>query len=444
MADAAHKGRTLIIGGGLLGVATLHALAKRGLKALLIERNDSLAGETSFANGGMLTPSMPDPWNSPGVGKHLFESLFDPRSAMKLRFCAIPSLTLWGLEFLRNSTAARHRATTFANYKLAAYSTKLTDVLMSETGLSFDYASRGTMKVFESEKAMAGPLALAETLGKQGLSFEALSGEGAVQIEPQLMNVRERIFGALYYPDDRSGDACKFTDALASLTKAMGAEIRLGVSARSIAIENGRIVGAYTDRGLIGADNVILCAGADAPRLCRPIGIRLPIAPAKGYSLTLDAAELGDAAPITPVIDDAMHAAVVPIGDRVRVVGTAEFTGHDTEISDERIENLFSLFARLYPHLAGQVKRDKGRPWAGLRPMSADGRPFIGPAPVEGLWFNCGHGHLGWTKAVGSARLLSDLMCGDEPEINGAPYAYQREIREAFQTRPIRADVVSL
>lgn len=416
----------IIIGGGLIGVSTLYELASRGEPALLLEAGEGVASQTSFANGGMLTPSMPDPWNSPGVAGHLIESLFDPKSSLKLRWKAIPGLSVWGLQFLRNSAPRRHSATTDANYRLAAFSTEVTDELRRNLRLDYDFASSGTLKVFENEAAMDGPLALALRLEAFGLNFECVDRNRAVEIEPQLSTIRQRIAGALHYPNDHVGDARKFTTALAEKAVKCGGEIRFGSRVDEVVVESGKVRGVRTGSSVMAARSVILAAGTAAANLARPLGLRLPIAPAKGYSFTVDARSLGNEMPRVPVIDDAMHAAVVPLGERLRFVGTAEFTGFDRRIDPVRVENLKSLFHRMFPHLSEKIDVEPGEAWAGFRPMSADGRPFIGPAPVERLWLNCGHGHLGWTKAVGSARLLVDQMLGAPADIDPSPYHLKR------------------
>jgi len=170
----------------------------------------------------------------------------------------------------------------------------------------------------------------------------------------------------------------------------------------------------------------VLATGIDVPGLTRPLGLSLPIKPVKGYSLTVDATPLEGEGPGLPVVDDHMHAAVSPLGDRLRFVGTAEFTGRDKRIRQVRIENLFALFERLFPHLVGRVDRSTALSWTGLRPMSADGAAFVGPSGVDGLWINGGHGHMGWTMTAGSARLLVDLMHGKDPAIDPRPFDPRR------------------
>ncbi len=419
--------RTLIIGGGLIGVTTLHELAARGREVVLLEARDGLAEGASQANGGMATPSMPEPWNSPGVWRHLAASLFDPYAAMKLRFKAIPGLAFWGLQFLHGAQPRLHHAAAVANFALARYSLDRIRALTEQFGLDYDGADCGTMKIFESREAMTEPRRQAELLHSLGQPFEDLDTDGAIAHEPLLASVRERIAGALFFPADRVGDARKFTLQVAEHARRAGGDVRCGAGASELICERNRVTGVKLNTGEeMRADDIVVATGVDAPALTGPLGVRPPIQPAKGYSLTLTP-PAGAVLPGLPVLDDAMHAAVVPLGERIRLVGTAEFAGADRTLRETRIDNLYRLFQRLLPDLAAQTPLSEGAPWTGLRPMSADGPPFIGPTKVGGLWLNCGHGHLGWTMSAGSASLLADQMEGVATAIDPSPYHYTKK-----------------
>lgn len=421
------KDTTIIIGGGLAGVATLFELARRGVAATLLEARDGVALETSRANGGMMTPSMSEPWSGPGVGRHLFASLFEPDAAMKLRLHAVPGLAVWGLRFLRNSVPSRHRAAAAANYALAAYSSRKTEEWRVEFGLEYDAANCGSMKLLDAPEAMATAIGAAEQLAPLGLRYQILDADRTVEIEPQLADIRERIAGAIHYPDDRMGDAHLFTRAIADKALKLGADIRTGVRVLSVSVDGGRIAGVTTDRGAFNARSIILAAGNASAEIAHALGVHLPIKPVKGYSLTYKMAGRRDL-PRLPVIDEAMHAAVAPIGDRLRAVGTAEFAGDDRTLRQDRIDNLRRFLKRLYPSLSRDLDDSAGEAWAGLRPMSADGTPFIGDTRVGGLWVNSGHGHLGWTMAAGSASLIADLILGARPAIDPSPYRVHRPL----------------
>ena len=418
---------TIVIGGGLAGVTVLHELVRRGESAVLLEAESDVASVTSFGSGGLLTASMSDPWNGPGVGRHLFSSLFNPYAAMKLHPRVIPSLFGWGLQFLRNSTPERHRRATTSNFILGDYSVRQTLELSDEIGAeSHDMAQRGTIKLCESEKALEPVRELSAMLAPHGMRYTMLSTDEVIAREPQLEGSRDRIACGIFYPDDAAGDSCLFTRRLAEHTVQLGGLIRTGVRVKKIAVWNGTVGGVETTDGeTISSDRVVLATGCLSPRIAQPLGVRLQIAPAKGYAVTLDTSDW-NARPEIPIVDDAMHVAIVPLGNRLRLVGTAEFTGFDTTLTRARLDNLHMVFERVYPQLAEQADRSTAEDWTGLRPMSADGVPYIGTAGPKGLWMSTGHGHLGWTLAVGSAKLLVAQMLGDAPPIEATPYRPDR------------------
>lgn len=416
---------TIVVGGGLAGVTTTYALSRAGQSVLLLEASDGLAMGASFANGGMVTPSMPDPWNGPGVGKHLFASLFDASSPMKLRPKAIPGLTRWGLAFLRNSSPVRHRHAISANYALADYSARLTQALAHEVLPQRYVTQSGALKIFEDERAFKTQLANAQNLEADGLQYDVLSPKDIVDLEPVLAGAKAKILHGIHYASDLSGDAHLFTIALAEKAQAHGADIQSNTPVVKLLKQNSAISGVQTPKQHFLARRIVLAAGAQTPSLARQAGLYIPIKPAKGYSVTVSM-KGWNRRPTIPVVDDAMHAAVTPLGDFLRLVGTAEFAGFNRAISQDRIDNLLALFQRLYPDLERAADTSSAQSWAGFRPMSADGVPFIGPTKRQGLWVNAGHGHLGWTMAVGSAALLTDLMLGNAPALESAPYCPKR------------------
>ncbi len=417
--------RWVVIGGGLAGVTTAFELAGRGLSVTLCEADGELGTGASYANGGILSVTRPEPWNGPGVFRHLASSLFAPRAPMKLRLRAIPGLGSWGLDFIRHSAAERHREATLANYRLATHSMAVLERWRKSLDLEFDAARRGCLDLYPDERALAREAALVDALRDRGARIELLDRAGVLAIEPALAPARDRFASALYYPDDGVGDARAFVLGLACAAKRHGLSIRTGTRVDRLVVERGRVVGVESGGERI-VGSVVVASGIDAPALTRGCGMSLPIRPAKGYSLTIDAAPLGDDMPRVPVIDEAMHAGISPLGSRLRLVGTAEFAGRDTRMRAARIDNLLALFERLYPELAPRIDRDAAVAWAGLRPMSADGRPIVGAGSVDGLWLNCGHGPLGWTLGPGSAHLLADLIEGRKPAIDPRPYRPDR------------------
>ncbi len=415
----------IVIGGGIIGVSSAYALASRGFRTTLLEGREDVALETSFANGSLLTPSMSDPWNAPGVHRHLMASLFDSTAAMRLRPSALPGLLCWGTRFLGTSNRARHREATRANLALARYSVRLTGQLRDSLGLEFDSAACGTLRVFRDEKAMDAPLALARQLATYGLRFESLKRDAVIEAEPALRDIRDRIACALRFPDDESGDARQFTVELTNAFQRAGGIVRTGVHVAEIRGDRNGVAGVVVEGQVIDAKVVVVAAGIGTNSLVRGLGVRVAVAPAKGYTITFDASGL-EGLPLVPIVDDALHAAIVPLGTRLRIAGTVEFAGMDPSVRPERVRNLTKLLADVYPRVAAQLDLSKGQPWAGLRPMSADGLPFVGGTSVKGLFINAGHGHLGWTLASGSANLLADLVTGEPPQIDPAPYCIRR------------------
>lgn len=428
-----EKRHVIVVGGGIIGVTTAYELARQGFQTTLIEAREGVALETSYANGALLTPSMSDPWNAPGVHRHLLASLFDSESAMKLRLSAIPSLLGWGTLFFRSSNVERHAAATRASYILGKYSVDCLRELCAALPLEYDAATVGTLKVFRDARAMERPLTLAEQLAPIGLRFQVLDADAAVSAEPALAGIHADIAGALHFPDDGAGDPLKFSCALSNAFLRLGGVVKTSVQVSAIAIERGRVTGVDSSAGRITADKVVIAAGNATPALVRALRVSLPVKPVKGYTVTFDISHLSER-PTMPVVDDALHAAVVPLGGRLRVAGTAEFAGENLELHRCRIGTLLKLLAALYPHLAAQLAKADGQLWTGLRPMSADGLPFIGLSQIPGLYVNTGHGHLGWTLATGSARLLTDLMTGVHPAIDPAPYRVTRWTQETHRS----------
>jgi D-amino-acid dehydrogenase len=347
---------------------------------------------------------------------------------MKLRLHALPDLLGWGLRFLHHSAPARHAAATEASFRLAIVSTELTRQLIQSQGLRCDASFGGTFKLFAGPRDLQGPHGIAQRLAGLGLRFDVLSAAQAVEREPALSAAASRVAAALHFPDDVAVDACALTKELARLATAAGAQVRISTAVRGIVVRQGAVAGVETDGAWIAARRVVVAGGCASRSLLRPLGLRLAVRPAKGYSLTFDVAHLASATPLPamPVIDDAMHAAVTPLGRRLRAVGTAEFAGDDRSLDARRLDNLFALLQRLYPEIAARLDRSSGTPWAGLRPMSADGLPFIGPAGPPGLWLNTGHGHLGLTLALGSAGLLVDQLLDKAPAVPPEPFRAAR------------------
>ena len=415
----------VVVGAGVIGLTTAYELQRRGLKVALVEARKGVALETSHANGSILTPSISMPFNGPGVHRHLAASLLRGNASPGVRWSALPSLIGWGARFLRNSTAARFLAATKANYTLGRHSLGLLRGLRDELDLDYDASNRGTLKLFRSTAALESALELARVLEPLGLRCLTLDRAGTTAVEPELDSIVGQIAGAVHFPDDESGDAHKFCVALARRFEADGGRLIADSPVVNVETDRGRVSGVRINGTALASDRIVMSAGNATAGLVAPLGIRLAIRPVKGYTVTFDATHL-ERRPGLPVLDDDLHAGVVPLGGRVRLAGTAEFCGHDLSLDPARIRHLTGLLDDIYPRMAAQLDLDNGRPWTGLRPVSADGVPLIGESALRGLYLNAGHGHLGWTLAMGSAQLLADVMTGSRPMIDPVPYRANR------------------
>ncbi|MGH8170342.1 MAG: D-amino acid dehydrogenase [Steroidobacteraceae bacterium] len=415
--------KALIIGSGLLGTTSAYFLSRRGWEVTVLDRQDGPGRETSFANGSLLTPSMPEPWNAPGSWRILLASLGRSGSPLKLRMKALPHLGGWGAGFLRNSTAERYRRNTVKNLKLALHSMETLGKLRQETGIEYGCALRGSLRVIRNPAALERALAWADELRPEGLTCRRLTPDEIVAMEPALAPISRQLAGGIHYPMDETGNAYRFCVGLADQARRGGVEFRFRTPVTKIEIRQGGIAAVLSGGTRFTADRYILAAGSYSPLLLKQLGLRMPVRPAKGYSITFDNPRL-DPPFRQPIADDDFHAVVVPLESAIRVAGTAEFTGYDLSLTESRIQNLLKLVRQVLP--AGGFERAQARPWCGLRPMSVDGVPIIGPTPIGNLWLNTGHGHLGWTLAAGSGQLLSDLLTGGSPGVNPSDYALAR------------------
>jgi D-amino-acid dehydrogenase len=369
---------------------------------------------------------MVEPWNSPGILGDLLRDLGNEDAAALLRLRALPSLLGWGLHFVRESGRRRYLANTRANLALARYSVAQMAPLRS-AGLAYSHHATGSLMLFRDLGALQAADAWARALAPEGRRHERWCVEQVVAREPALAPVAGDLAGALFNPDDERGDAYRYCQGLANSLAQRGVALHWRCDIRALRRRGAQVIGLQDAAGRShDADVVVLAAASHSPALARPLGLRVPVRPAKGYSLTLKPPP-GTPLPRAALVDAALHVAVVPVGeDRLRIAGTAEFTGHDLSLTAGRVAHLKRLLGRIYPAIVQVTPDSDVTPWAGLRPMVPDGVPLIGPTRVPGLYLNTGHGHLGWTQAAGSGALLADLLCGHEPAIEPTRYAPAR------------------
>ncbi len=417
--------RIIIIGAGVIGTTTAWYLHRAGHQVHVIDRAAEPASETSFANGGLLHASHAEPWNAPGVVGQLLRWIGREESPLLLRAREIPRLTRWGLGFLRNSSRSRFERNTVVNTRLAIHSLRRLQALRRETGIRYADSQSGIIKIFRDAVSMEKALQASRLTADLGLRFSVLDPRQATALEPALADVAHELTGAIYYPDDESGDACLFTRRLAALAQQQGVEFEQGVSVERLQRDGDRLSGLITSAGPRTADLYILAAGSYSPGLARQVGLRLPIYPVKGYSHTAPLNGWRDA-PTIPMIDDANKVVMSILDDRIRMAGTAEFAGFDTTLEHRRADNVFRQVLKTFPTLEDRLTPADLTPWCGLRPPTMDGPPILGPTPIRNLQLNTGAGHLGWTFACGAASLVAESVAGSEPSIPLDGLGYDR------------------
>ncbi|MEM7025815.1 MAG: D-amino acid dehydrogenase, partial [Pseudomonadota bacterium] len=409
--------RVLVLGGGVIGITTAWFLAQDGHDVTVVEREPGVALATSYANGSMIHSCLVEPWNEPGIALKLIKWLGRNDAPAVLRLGAIPGMFGWGLAFLRNATTERHQQHTLVNLRLALLSADLLRQVRNETGIEHDQRERGILKVLRSQAALDASARHASTLAEHGtVRFEVLDREGVFALEPALVEGGDGIAGGVVFPDDESGDCHLFTRRLAQAFERKGGRLKLRTAITDIETEGDEVTGVVTSGGRLDADAYVLAAGWDSPALGHGIGLQLPINPVKGYSITVGKGGWNDS-PQIAMVDETLKVGVVPLGDRLRIAGSAEFTGPDLSLNPRRSDYVWETALKVYPAIARYADMAKMERWTGLRPMTPDGPPIIGPTRLRNLYLNAGHGHLGWTFACGSAQIVAATIAGRKPPI---------------------------
>lgn len=396
-----------------MGVTLAYVLASRGHNVQLVDRQPQAGAETSFANGGQLSYSHAEPWASPHVLPKLPKWLIDPNSPLIFRPRLDAEMMRWGLQFLRNAASAkRAEASCITMLRLGLYSRLKMQELMAQTAIAFDYDARGVLHVFETQKDWDAARRQAEFQAKYGCEEHLLSREEVMEIEPALQASARNIVGGLHAVQDAHGDANLFCTKLTELMKANHkVQCSFNTTIHKILAEGDRITGVVTDKGVLEADAYVMALGSYSPQMLRPLGIKLPIYPMKGYSITLP---FNASSPTISITDGSAKIVYSKLGNRLRIAGTAEFAGYDTAVTESRIKPIEAAARGLFPDAAWDAGYSA---WACLRPSTPAGPPLLGHTPIQNLYLNTGHGTLGWTHAAGSAYFVADMIERRPPEI---------------------------
>jgi D-amino-acid dehydrogenase len=405
--------KVIVLGSGVVGTVSAWYLAQAGHEVTVIDRQSGPALETSFANAGEVSFGYCSPWAAPGIPRKAVKWLFMKHAPLIVKPKVDAAMIGWMLAMLRNCTAGRYAINKSRMLRLADYSRLSLATLRADTGIAYDERMKGTLQLFRTEAQLEGSAKDVKALKADGVPCEVLDAAGCIRAEPALAHARDKIVGGLLTPLDETGDCFKFTNALAALASAKGVEFRWGETVQRLEVRLGKVTGVVTDRGTLAADAVVMALGSFSPILLKPLGIRLPVYPVKGYSLTIPITDAAYA-PESTVMDETYKIAITRLGDRIRVGGMAEISGYNNHLEPARRRTLEHSVSDLFP--GGDLSRATF--WSGLRPMTPDGTPVIGATPIAGLYLNTGHGTLGWTMSSGSGRLIVDLVSGRAPEVD--------------------------
>lgn len=406
--------KVIVLGAGVLGVTTAYYLARAGASVRVLDRQPGPGMETSFANAGELSYGMTSPWAAPGIPLKAIKWMMMKYRPLFIRPLLDPNLLRWAMQMLGNCNAESYRINKSRMVRISNYSRDMMTELLAEEPLQFDLRELGTLQLFRTEKQVKASKADQEVLAEFDSPFEVLDREGCIEAEPGLVHVRDKFVGGLRLLADRTGDCRMFTLALADRAAAMGASFRYDVTIKGMRVENGRIAAIETAAGPEEADAYVCALGPHAPVVLKDVGIRVPIYPVKGYSITLPVTD-PDAAPRSTLMDETHKVAITRLGDRIRVAGQAGLVGYDERLTGRATNTVRYVVSDLFPK-GGDVSKAEG--WTGLRPMTPDGTPIIGPTRYPNLYLNTGHGTLGWTMACGSSRAVADVVLGRKPGID--------------------------
>lgn len=420
----------VVIGAGIIGVTTAYCLAREGHRVTVVDREPGPGLETSFANGGQMSAGEVAPWAGPGVPLRALKWIGRADAPLRLRLKWDRAQWMWLWRFWRrcNLTAQRDGATRNVGLALksrAILTRTLAELAAQGVDPDFDQREEGILRVYATTQEADHAFAEAERLASHGLTQTRLSARECVALEPALASAQQRgeIAGGVYCEGDQSGDAYKFTAALAVAAEKLGVEFRYGESVHSMERQGARITHVRTDKSRLAAEFVVMAAGVMSPGLLEEVGRRLPVYPLKGYSVTLPVPDDGRS-PTVSITDEVRRIVVSRLGNRLRAAGQAEVAGYDKTLEADRAQSVLSAVRELFPSLGDEAVPEF---WCGLRPMTPDGVPVIGPVPGrDNLLLNTGHGTLGWTLALGSAALVADLIAGRHPDIDPAFFSLER------------------
>ncbi len=412
----------VILGSGVIGVTSAWYLAQAGYRVTVIDRQPGPGMETSFANAGQISPGYSTPWAAPGIPLKGVLWLLQRHAPLSIR----PDGTLWQLQWmamlLQNCSAGRYAINKERMLRLAEYSRDCLRDLRERIGISYEERALGTLQIFRSQQQLDATAKDIAVLARHGVAYELLDPDGCVRAEPALALAKDKLTGGLRLPGDETGDCQLFTARLTLAAQALGVTFRYDLPITRIVRENNTIAGVAAGPERIVGDHYVVALGSYTRGLLQPAGLNIPVYPVKGYSLTLPVSDAA-ASPVSTIMDETYKVAITRFDQRIRIGGMAELSGFNLDLDPRRRQTLAMVMNDLFPH-SGHISSASF--WAGLRPMTPDGTPIVGPTAYANLWLNTGHGTLGWTMACGSAQLLTDLIARRKPTIRADDFALAR------------------
>ena len=416
--------KVIVLGAGLLGVTSAYFLREQGHEVVVIDRQATPAAETSFANGGQISVSHAEPWANPSAPLKVLKWMGREDAPLLFRLRADMRQWLWGLQFLRECTPARTKYNIEQIVRLGTYSRDTLGELRSAIGLQYDERTQGILHFYTNQKEFDSAEAPAAQMRELGCDRRVISADEAVKLEPALAHIRPQLAGATYTAEDESGDANQFARGLVEQCKKMGVEFLMSHTITALRTKGG--VGSEIDHveatdsegrfQRIKGDAYVLAMGSLSPLYAKPLGIDLPIYPAKGYSVTMPVKDPTYAHQVS-LTDDEFKLVFSRLGDRLRIAGTAEFNGYDRDLNRVRCEAIVRRTEELFP---GAGDAAQAQFWTGLRPATPSNVPIIGRSKISNLFFNTGHGTLGWTHSCGSGKSIARIISGLKPEVDFA------------------------
>ncbi|MGU7779429.1 D-amino acid dehydrogenase [Burkholderia sp. PU8-34] len=427
--------RVVVLGSGVVGVASAYYLARAGHEVTVIDREAGPALETSFANAGQISPGYAAPWAAPGVPLKAVKWMFEKHAPLAIRLDGTRFQLQWMWQMLRNCTAERYAVNKGRMVRLAEYSRDCIQALRADTGIAYEGRTGGTLQLFRTQQQLDGAAKDIAVLKEANVPFELLSPAELKHAEPALAAVSHKLTGGLRLPGDETGDCQLFTTRLAALAEGLGVKFRYNTPIDALAIASGKIAGVQCGSETVRADAYVVALGSYSTRFIANL-MKIPVYPLKGYSITAPIVNEA-AAPVSTVLDETYKIAITRFDQRIRVGGMAEIVGFDKNLRDARRETLEMCVNDLFP---GGGDTSNATFWTGLRPMTPDGTPIVGRTPVSNLFLNTGHGTLGWTMSCGSGQLLADLISGKKPAIQADDLSVHRYLKDvAGQPRPAYA-----